>query len=165
MKDFIIRYALPDDAADICHVHHSAVKAIQKGLYEESILNAWIAAVTPDNITKGINLKNGRWFVAGMQEKVIGFAALESERIRSLYVHPDCQNKGIGSRLLEKLESEAALKNIKTIFLNASLNACKFYESHGYVAVKKIVFKLNEAVGMDCFEMSKDINFHLQSEQ
>lgn len=165
MDKLTIRYALPSDAENICHVHHSAVQALRKGLYEEKILDAWIAAITPVNIRDGMNLTNSIWFIAEAGSKTVGFVALESEKIRSLYVHPECQSKGIGSRLLESLESEAAIKNINKIFLNSSLNACKFYESHGYAMIKKIVFKLNETVGMECFEMAKDISLYSQPEQ
>ncbi len=165
MRDLTIRYALPGDIESICHVHHSAVKAIQRGLYEKKILDAWIAAVTPVLVKERMKLDNSKWFVAGVENKVTGFAAMESEEIKSLYVHPDYQGKGIGSKLLKKLESEAALKNINRIFLNSSLNACKFYEAHGFSIIKKTVFRLNETVGMNCIEMAKDINFHLQSEQ
>lgn len=165
MKDLTIRYALPIDIEDICHVHRSAVKAIQKGLYEEKILDAWIAAITPINIEEGMKLNNSKWFVADIQNKIVGFAALESEKIRSLYVNPECQNKRIGSKLLECLEAEAVKKNISRIFLNSSLNAYRFYNSHGYYMIKKIIFKLNETVGMDCFEMAKDMSLYSHPEQ
>ena len=77
--------------------------------------------------------------------------------MRALYVHPDYQNKGIGSRLLGHLESNAARKGIHRLKLNASLNAGNFYEGRGYRVLRETPFVFSEKVCLNSLEMIKDI--------
>jgi hypothetical protein len=48
------------------------------------------------------------------------------------------------SVLLAHLEKEASSKGIHSLQLESSLNACSFYESHGYQVIKETKFSLSE---------------------
>jgi len=95
-------------------------------------------------------------FVAIYEEKVVGFIGLirgnsyefdgEYLRIAALAVKKEYQDKGIGSKLLEKAEEYTKKIKAVTIVLNSGLqreSTHKFYERRGYVkkgySFKKII--------------------------
>ena len=56
--------------------------------------------------------------------------------IRFLFVSESLRSQGIGSRLLEAMESEARRRGCKYAFVDTfSFQAPKFYENHGYQEV------------------------------
>jgi GNAT superfamily N-acetyltransferase len=77
--------------------------------------------------------------------------------VTAIYVHPDFQKRGIGSRLLTRLEEEASSKGFRTLNLNAALNARSFYEANGYQVIRRTRFPLNEELSVGSLEMIKDI--------
>jgi ribosomal protein S18 acetylase RimI-like enzyme len=78
--------------------------------------------------------RNDVW-VADTGDDLLGFLAMQNTYIDRLYVSPKAQRHGVGSALLrhaktlspERLELHTHQKN---------LPACKFYEKHGFQAVK-----------------------------
>ena len=64
-------------------------------------------------------------------EHVVGLLATDGEFINQLYVHVDCQRRGIGSRLLDlaKRQSDGVLQ-LRTFEINAG--ARRFYEAQGF---------------------------------
>ncbi|GIV26356.1 MAG: hypothetical protein KatS3mg027_0170 [Bacteroidia bacterium] len=57
-------------------------------------------------------------------------------QIRYMAVHPHYRGKGLGSKILCKLEELAREKNVSKIILHARENALDFYLSHSYQIVK-----------------------------
>ncbi len=65
--------------------------------------------------------------------KVIGFGTLGGNRgILDLFVHPDYQRMGVGSRLLAFLEDAAREKSFESIWLYSTYAASAFYLKQGY---------------------------------
>ncbi len=92
------------------------------------------------------NRKGYHTFVAVDNNKVIGFIGLsrgiafningEYIQIIALAVNKECQNRGIGTQLLIKVEQYAQNEKIHSIGLNSGLHreeAHTFYEHRGYV--------------------------------
>lgn len=84
--------------------------------------------------TNVIAAKNEIW-VTEEDEQLQGFLAIRRSYIDRLYIHPTHQRKGVGTALIAHaqtlsptgLELRTHVKNV---------NACAFYEKHGFVAVK-----------------------------
>mgnify|MGYP003286105294 CR=1 FL=1 len=55
--------------------------------------------------------------------------------IQDLIVHPDYQNRGIGSQLLEKMDAMYPRIRQKQLLCDAVIELKKFYEKNGYVEV------------------------------
>jgi len=76
-------------------------------------------------------------WVAENNGKIIGFCVVEKNienRILAIYVLPEHQGKGIGSRLL--INGLKWLGDDKKIYVNVveyNLNAINFYEKHGFI--------------------------------
>jgi N-acetylglutamate synthase-like GNAT family acetyltransferase len=56
-------------------------------------------------------------------------------QIRSMSVRADSQGKGLGSQIIHYLERKAKEKNLTQLFLDARINAVKFYEKNGYKVI------------------------------
>lgn len=157
---FIIRPASIDDAEGICDVHHSAVKALAGGEYDNDTLNAWHNAMTVEKAAEAIEKPDLLAFVAeegGEGGAVVGFALMSSGLVNAIYVHPRSQGKGVGSRLFTTIEEESVSAGAGSLTLNASLNARPFYERHGFHVVKESVTLLGEDVSIACLVMEKEL--------
>ncbi len=65
--------------------------------------------------------------------RIVGIVAFTSEWINQLYVLPDWQGRGIGSRLLAIAQADAARLQLWTFQRNVA--ARRFYERQGFVMV------------------------------
>ncbi|MCA1992370.1 MAG: GNAT family N-acetyltransferase [Coleofasciculus sp. S288] len=76
-------------------------------------------------------------YVADDNGKIVGFGELEEDgHIDCFYCHKDFQGKGIGTKLLETIQSKAESLGIKRLFVEASITAKPFFEAKGFKVVK-----------------------------
>jgi len=66
-------------------------------------------------------------FVYEKDGKIFGTGAFDKGEIRTMFVNPLLQKKGIGKKMLNFLIDFAKSKNYKKVFLKSSLEAEKFY--------------------------------------
>jgi putative acetyltransferase len=72
---------------------------------------------------------------AERQGNLVGIIAFRRDWIDQLYVPPDAQRHGIGSDLLRVTQKGFSLLNLWTFQRN--LPARRFYEAHGFIAVRE----------------------------
>ena len=79
---------------------------------------------TCDTLKHELNCENSYFFVAIVNKKIAGFAGfkkiLDEADIMNIVVHKDFRNKGIGSKLLEVLLSNAKDLSISSITLEVN---------------------------------------------
>ncbi len=155
MTKIHIRLAIPEDREDICRVHRAAILALSDEYYAHNTIDAWSKALTPETVRQEIRTPSMTWFVAELAGTVVGFSSMEKNEVSALYVHPDHQNRGIGSKLLARVETEAARQGIRHLTLFASVNSRKFYEAHGYHVTREIIYPLNDEESMTTLSMDK----------
>ncbi len=80
-------------------------------------------------------LKEDQVWVVEMEERPVAFMAMRNDFIDHLYVHPDCQRRGIGKALLEYAR-RLSPEHLWLYTLQSNLNARHFYEKNGFVAEK-----------------------------
>jgi GNAT superfamily N-acetyltransferase len=88
-----------------------------------------------DNSTYDRLITSGGLFVAKKDGVVIGFAGLDlasTEPLKWLYVNPEQQGEGVGSKLLAFLESRAWKSGLQALRTHAAPDAVQFYLKHGY---------------------------------
>ena len=84
-----------------------------------------------------------------------GFGMLTKDGlIDFLFVHPDCQRKGIGLLILDELENQARMLEFLSIESNVSITAKKFFESNGYQVLAKQK-NYREGIELENFRMKK----------
>jgi len=92
-------------------------------------------------------------FVAVENEKILGTASLKEDDISTVFVNPNIHGKGIGSKLMDKVEDLAKRNGYKTVKLSSSLTSFEFYKRRGY---KKVKMLHSENFG-DTIEMKKKL--------
>lgn len=139
-----IRRAVPDDAAPICRVAIAAVEAGWRQHYEDPVIAAWVATSTPKAYRAVIEEAGCVTLVAEHGEGIVGFGVIRTtgQRIRALYVHPECAGSGVGTALLRALEEVARQSGLDRLHLDASLNAVGFYARAGYQEAGRLTYPL-----------------------
>jgi GNAT superfamily N-acetyltransferase len=83
----------------------------------------------------GTLIERGWVTVAEVSEKVVGFSACDAEKLNALYVARGARGQGIGSVLVETLQSERPKLRVWTFQANAG--AQRFYKRHGFAEVRR----------------------------
>lgn len=129
---FTFREATGADLDRILEIHRSAVLQLGRNFYTENQVRAWAAEAIEDNYS--IQGRSNSTVVAVHEDEVIAVGQLNTDEpeIAKLFVSPDDSRRGVGSRLLGRLETEAREHSIDRLFLDSSLNATDFYHLNGY---------------------------------
>jgi GNAT superfamily N-acetyltransferase len=126
-----------EDTQEIIKLFYDTVHEVNIRDYTEAQVEAW----APINIDVEVwtkKLKSKFTYVAEEGNKIVGFAELESNgHIDCFYCHKSFQGQGIGTQLLQAIESKANLLGIKRLFTEASITAKPFFERKGFNLVKQ----------------------------
>ncbi|MFN8428426.1 MAG: GNAT family N-acetyltransferase [Spirosomataceae bacterium] len=120
-----------------------------------------------DNHPLEIQLQAGHILIILKEDgKDMGFVAFEknyedsgSTKIHKLYVLPECQGKGFGKNLVEKVIREIADFNQKSLILNVNKKnpSLNFYEKIGFIKAREIVIDIGNGFLMDDYIMELSI--------
>jgi GNAT superfamily N-acetyltransferase len=125
--DVALRPATESDARDIARIMRAARQSF-----------AWMPTVhTPSEDLAFISetvLPLQRVTVAEAGEGIVGFIAVHGEWVEQLYLDPAWTGRGIGSRLLE--EAIEGMAEVRLHCFQANSGARRFYERHGFTAMK-----------------------------
>ena len=75
-------------------------------------------------------------FVAVLGQQIVGTASLDGKMIRSVFVAPNSQGRGIGRRLIAEVERAAREAGIMALVVPSSVTAEQFYAKLGFKAVR-----------------------------
>jgi putative acetyltransferase len=153
----LVRRAVRQDAIAIWRVIQEAVTTLIGHPYTRAQIDAWIEDEHPAKISRYIEL--GRTaFVAESNRRIIGFSLLSGTEIEALYVHPAHSGRKVGDRLLSTMEESASVRRVETLYLDAALNAVRFYESRGYRALGPSLPIFDNGVALPCVRMCRRRN-------
>ena len=82
------------------------------------------------------NRAYGAWVgseMVGVAAWSVGEAKSPTARIHAVFVHPLFSRNGLGTRLTEHIEVEAATAGYRALEISATLNAAGFFEQLGYL--------------------------------
>ena len=68
--------------------------------------------------------------------RIVGTIGLGGDKLRSLFVEPGLQGKGVGARLVAHLEAHARKAGVAELHLSSSITARGFYERLGYRLIR-----------------------------
>jgi GNAT superfamily N-acetyltransferase len=129
-----IRPALADDAADISAVILRALRETNAKDYTDEIIARVEQSFGPDAVRALIAKRTV--FVATIGNRVVGTASLDGSVIRTVFVAPDVQARGIGKLLMAEVEHIARSRNIPVLTVPSSVTAETFYARLGFKAVR-----------------------------
>jgi GNAT superfamily N-acetyltransferase len=84
-------------------------------------------------------------------------------KLHKLYVHPNLQGKGLGSRLLEHCERAAARLGAHQLILSVNKRnhrAQHTYERNGYKVERSVIVPIGGGYVMDDYVMAKSLESH-----
>jgi len=94
-------------------------------------------------------------FVAIENNKIVGTISFQGNKIKNLFTFPAKQRKGIGTKLLQKIEP-IIKKRFKKIVVYSSLDAVPFYKKMNFESKKKIIKKI-DSTGIRQILMEKNL--------
>ena len=132
--DCTIRPALADDAAAISAVILRALRETNAKDYTDEIITRVEQSFSPEAVRALIDKRTV--FVAILSSRLVGTASLDGSVVRTVFVAPDVQARGIGKRLMADVERLARERNIPVLTVPSSVTAETFYAKLGFKAVR-----------------------------
>ncbi len=125
-QKILVRRAQPEDAFQMHHVHVTSVRTLCASDYTSEQIEAWVGKLDPQKrrqyMTQGSHSEI--LFVAeGKLGMIVGFSSLGINEVNAVHVHPHYTQMGIGTLLLNAVETEALAQNMKKLKLSASITA------------------------------------------
>jgi GNAT superfamily N-acetyltransferase len=74
--------------------------------------------------------------VALRSARVVGTASLDGDVVRTVFVAPDVQNRGVGRRLMDELVRRARARGTVKLSVPSSITAELFYAKLGFASVR-----------------------------
>jgi len=104
------------------------------------------------------------WEIAELAEAPVAFLSLTLEgdeaKLNKLYVLPEQQGRGIGAELLRHIETLAASRGARSIWLQVNKRnerARRVYERAGYIVERASVFEIGGGFVMDDFILRREL--------
>jgi putative acetyltransferase len=151
-----IRQFRPEEAVAVWNVLKAAVTTLIGRPYTDAQVSAWIADEEPKQDT-GDFAPGCTVIVAESERRIIGFSRFSRIELEALYVHPAQSGCKVGELLLTAVERSVAAVHLKTLALDAALNAVSFYESAGYRVMGRSMPVFDSGVALPCVRMQKTL--------
>lgn len=125
--------AVKSDAKEIMGIIHKTVQEIYSKYYPAEVVDFFCKYHSKERILKNISDRNV-WILL-CEGQMIGMGSKEENYITGVYVLPEFQKKGYGTRIVNALEKLIG-KEYSSVVLDASLPACCMYEKMGCHTVR-----------------------------
>jgi putative acetyltransferase len=138
-----LRPFLAADTPILAAIFVAAIEQLTAEDYSEAQQQAW-ASAADDEEQFGKRLASELTLVATLQNSPVGFASLKGTgHIDMLYVHPGAVGHGVAALLCEALEKLAGGRGAKSLTVDASDNAERFFARRGYVGKQRNTVTVN----------------------
>ena len=120
------------DVDELIALFRASVRTVARRDYTLAQVLAW----APDAIDRtgwAARLAASSTWVAALGDRAAGFINLDPDgHLDNLFVHADCQGRGVASLLLRRLEASAVARGLARLFTEASITARPFFERRGF---------------------------------
>ena len=149
-----IRKFKKGDAIKVSNVIKKSFRSIISKNYTKESVEDQIKENSPKKILE--KAKKVKYFVAVEKGKIVGFGGYNEEKIHTFFVIPERHGKGIGSKIMERVLTEAKKDWIKSLKCWSTFNAENFYSSFGFKKRKKLTLKTKNS-SISFMEMVKEL--------
>lgn len=132
VSQIVIRPMRDEDAPAVHAIHDRAVSVTCAPLLPDAVVAAWLRDRSPEGYLRARDDHGERFWIAERRGLRAGFASWRGAWLMALFVDPDHQGKGVGRKLLEACERDAAAHGEHIARLGSTLNAQGFYEGLGF---------------------------------
>jgi GNAT superfamily N-acetyltransferase len=121
----LIRSAVPDDAKAISRVIIRALRESNAQDYPPEVIDSVSANFSPERVTQLMTERDV--LIAVVADEVVGTASLQGAAVRTVFVDPDRQGRGIGAALMGEIEHRARQRDLSQLIVPSSITAEGFY--------------------------------------
>lgn len=132
--DYQIRLATTDDAQAISLITIRSLRESNAQDYPPDVIARVEQTFSPQGIL-GL-MAQRQVYVAKVGQQVVATASLDKDVVRSVFVDPRYQGRGIGRQLMAVIHSVAINAGLKSLRVPSSITAEGFYASLGYEKVR-----------------------------
>jgi len=131
------------DQLELKKVYFDSIQSLDKKIYSESQKRAWSSQAW-DNPNFDKSILKGKGWLLSEEGIIIAFATrYPNNRIALFYCKGEFQRKGIGSKLLHKLEDEAKKEGLESLTTEASLISFELFLKNGWEIIRKEKVTIN----------------------
>ena len=136
-----IRQAIPENVSAVARVHDSSLRSQGTDHYTEEQLAAMAPPERdPDALDAKILNRDDRYVAVAVGEDGlvgVGGVQLSDGRLLGIFVSPDHMGEGVGSALVDDIESRAREEGLSELTVFSALNAGGFYDANGFQRVAR----------------------------
>lgn len=132
--NYRIRNASHNDATAISHVVITALRESNSRDYPPEIIAEIEQNFSPAAIAAWLGER--RVFVAVEQDELIAVATLDGQVVRTVFVQPAKQGRGVGRSLIDTVHRAATDSGIHVLRVRSSITAERFYAGLGYQRIR-----------------------------
>ena len=137
-------------------IYFDSINSIEGGIYSPEQKFAWSSQAW-ENKEFDRNFIKGNGWVIEINSKLEAFAIrYPSNRLSLLYCKSNSKGKGLGTRLLKKIEEDAKKNNIDTIYTEASLMSYRLLLKNEWKIIHKEKFFIKDTIFYR-YKMYKDL--------
>ena len=126
----VCRPALREDASRLYEIRRRSILERAPPQMSEVEARTWSERLTPVGMER--KLHELEVWVAERAGVIAGWGAICGNRLEGLYVAAESAGQGIGTGLLDRLEGLMRDRGERSVYLEASSNARRFYLRRGY---------------------------------
>lgn len=130
----LIRIAMTADAAAINQIIIGTLRESNAQDYSAEIINQVALNFSPQAIL--CLMTQRQVFVAIVRNRIVATASLDQDVVRSVFVEPAYQGKGIGRQLMKSIQSSAIAEGRNLLRVPSSITAEGFYASLGFIKIR-----------------------------
>ncbi len=128
-----VRLAQEKDASEVSHVIIAALRTTNAKDYSSEIIERVEKNFSPAAVS--ILIRERRVFVAVENDNIVGTASLDGRVVRTVFVLPANQRKGVGKKLMEAVEQAARDGGVEVLSVPSSVTAEVFYAGLGFMSM------------------------------
>lgn len=122
------------DARKVSCLIRKTLREVNSKDYPQNVIQFMCENYSPKRIVK--KSSNRLMYVAVEDERILGTVSLKDNVILALFVSPKFHGKGIGTELMNYVESAARKRGYRCVSLPSSVTAFEFYRKLGYKKVR-----------------------------
>jgi GNAT superfamily N-acetyltransferase len=143
------------DLENLEYAVHRTIKESYDEAYPPEAIKYFLELHSKENMQRDI--PNGRTVILELKDKIIATGSIVKDEIKRVFILPEYQGKGLGRKIMEKLEGIALANGIRKVKLCASLPSKDFYLALGYKILRFTYLPVENDRKLEYYDMEKQI--------
>jgi ribosomal protein S18 acetylase RimI-like enzyme len=148
-EEIVVRRATAKASEAVYEIVLRALRETNAKDYPASVIDRLVLTL-PNKVASNVDTWHA--FVAIVAGRVVGTGSLSGQTVSSVYVHPNYQRGGVGTRLMDAVEHAAIAQSLRTLSVQSSVTAQPFYAKRGFKVTREGLYGEERTI-----VMSKDI--------